>query len=85
MNDPANEVFEPGGICSEKQVGVLKEFVEAYGHLEGHSQNCVCAPCEAYERAKAVLKGPGTCCEGYAKHCDAHSVGCVFSEKQEGA
>lgn len=36
----------------------LRKFVEAYGHIEGHASNCVCAPCAAWDEAKCLLEHP---------------------------
>ena len=45
------------------KVDALKKFVEAYGHIEGHSENCVCAPCEAWDEAKCLLEHGPNCAD----------------------
>lgn len=50
------------------QIGAMVEYAK---------KNCVNPECgDVGHYLEGALAG--RCCEGYAKHCDAHSVGCLF-------
>lgn len=70
---------------ADLQFGVLRKAVEYY--LDANSLECElskmtdCKQC-AVCHIRIAIEGPGRCCEGYAKHCDAHSIGCVFAKSR---
>jgi hypothetical protein len=78
------------------QVGALRKLLErvkeqGLNHqcaAEGHIEKYGCDECKAnteaeIDRVLGVTEKPfGQCCEGFAKHCDAHSVGCRFAKKR---
>lgn len=43
-------------LCYIELEKALKDLVEAYGNIEGHSERCPCLACEAWDRARKILK-----------------------------
>jgi hypothetical protein len=66
------------------QLRVLRKTVEKLSvTYQAHNGPLPSALIDAWADVNTALRGPGLCCEGYAKHCDAHSVGCLYAEKRK--